>query len=188
MSSLITELMERYGVWIITIMTTVVVVIGALVWLFTHLNAEPGEKVSVFWEMIKYTKSKSQIKPGQKESKEIGQTSKPITFKENIVITISIPQNGDMVSQFSDVEYRLKGELPEGYEPVLLIRDPLGQYWSWGITPSGSRKRVQFGVAEDSGREFEVGILITNVEIPLGQPTQILPKGIVYESVVVKRR
>jgi hypothetical protein len=185
MADLIINLLERFGLWVIPIL----ILAASFVWIVTHLNTEPGGKVSVFWKMIEYIKSKPQVENGRgSKQKETGRKSGRPAFKDkDIDIIFNLPKNGDTVPQFSDVEYELKGQLPKGYIPVLYIRDPLGQHWSWGVTYSGSRKRVQYGVLESSGEEFEVGILITNTETPFGQPMRILPKGIAYESVVVKR-
>jgi hypothetical protein len=66
------------------------------------------------------------------------------------------PSAGDLVSLFADVEYEVRRPIPKGYRALLLVRDPLGQYWSWGSAPSGTRRRVQFGVLDDTGKDYEV--------------------------------
>lgn len=117
-----------------------------------------------------------------------------ITDKENpsgkidYQIIIDMPKNNEEVKQFTDVKFHVNGHLPNGYKPILLIRDPLGQYWSWGASITGRRKRVQIGMPEDYGKEFEIVILITDKTIPLGKPTQLLPPGFYYESVIVIRK
>jgi hypothetical protein len=58
MQDLITELIRRWP-WVIvaSILMTV------SVWLIAHLNAEPGEKISVLWGMVEYTEGKSRLEP-----------------------------------------------------------------------------------------------------------------------------
>jgi hypothetical protein len=106
---------------------------------------------------------------------------------ENDAVTITSPSNGSKVPNFIDVAYSLNGDLPSGYKAILVVRDPIGQYWSWGSSSSGRHYRVQIGTSVDSGREFEIGVLITNQEFPLGKPRQKLPGGIAYESITVRR-
>ncbi|MFZ5876477.1 MAG: hypothetical protein ACOYXU_08720 [Nitrospirota bacterium] len=98
------------------------------------------------------------------------------------------PKNGDTVLQFSDITYKIEGVLPPGYQGVLLVRDPRGQYWSWGTSSSGKYPHVQFGVVEDTGHEFEVGILITTEDIPIGRPTVARPAGLLYQHIMVTRK
>lgn len=108
--------------------------------------------------------------------------------EQRLSISFSQPRNGAQVSQFIDVEYAIADTVPTGYRAILLVRDPLGQYWSWGTSTSGLHVRVQIGVAEDSGRQFEIGVLVTDREVPFGQPRRSLPEGIAYESISVTRR
>lgn len=97
------------------------------------------------------------------------------------------PQNSERVPQFTDVEYRVDGSIPQGYIEVLLVQDPLGQYWSWE-TPTGHRRTVQIGVSEDRDKEFILIVLITNQQIPKGIPYQSLPQGIYHKSITVIRQ
>lgn len=59
MDKIITELMRRYGIWVIFFLSVAV----AAVWFVAHSQATPGDKVSILWGMVEYTKSKSQIEP-----------------------------------------------------------------------------------------------------------------------------
>ena len=56
MNNIITELMRRYGIWAILALS----VAGATVWAVAHSQAKPGDKVSILWGMVEYTKSKLQ--------------------------------------------------------------------------------------------------------------------------------
>lgn len=114
-------------------------------------------------------------------------TPLPSASSTNMRIEFVRPRQGDRVPQFADVEYRVNGSIPHGYREVLLVQDPLGQYWSWG-TPIGRQRRVQIGVAEDRGRQFILIILITRQEIPKGTPYQNLPHGIYHSSITVIRQ
>jgi hypothetical protein len=98
------------------------------------------------------------------------------------------PQMGERVPQFVDVHYKIRTPLPSDQRVVLLVRDPLGQYWSWGTAPTGLQRRVQIGVAEDTGKEFELVLLLTNTTIPLGTPFQMLPSGTVAQAITIQRR
>ncbi len=106
----------------------------------------------------------------------------------DIVVDFATPLHGDIVGQYVNVAYSLQGAIPAGYQAVLLIRDPLGQYWSWGSSAAMRHARVQVGMPEDTGRDFEIGVLVTNREVPLGMPMQVLPEHIGFRSIVVKRR
>ena len=108
------------------------------------------------------------------------------SVESNIDIEFINPKNNSRINQFTDIQYRIHGKIPNNYRPVLLIRDPLGQYWSWGTAKEF--KSVQIGQNTDVGRQFELVILITNNEISLGQPSQTLPKGIFHKSIRVLRK
>ena len=103
-------------------------------------------------------------------------------------VTFRQPKNGAQVPQFVDVEYAIVGTVPTSYRAILVVRDPLGQYWSWGTSTSGRHVRVQIGVAEDCGRQFEIGVLVTDRGLPFGQSLRVLPEGIAYEIISVTRR
>ena len=53
---LLKQLIQQFGLWIIGAL----ILLGALVWGITHLNAKPGEKVSILWGMVEYIKDKPQ--------------------------------------------------------------------------------------------------------------------------------
>ena len=61
MSDVILELLKIYGPWAVV---AVVVIMGA-VWTITHWAAKPGERVSVIWKLVEYTKGE---KPNQENS------------------------------------------------------------------------------------------------------------------------
>ena len=128
-----------------------------------------------------------QCKETRVESQAVLAPPSAATSPGNVVVNITSPSDGSRVSNFIDVNYSLNGDLPSGYQAILVVRDPIGQYWSWGSSSSGRHYRVQIGTAADSGSEFEIGVLITNQEFPLGRPRQNLPGGIAYESITVRR-
>jgi len=91
------------------------------------------------------------------------------------------------VSQLIDVKYSVSGKIPPGYRALLVTQDPLGQYWSWGSSPAGVHRRVQMGVAEDVGLEFNIFVLITNEVFPINQPRRSLPSALFRRSISVIR-
>ena len=103
-------------------------------------------------------------------------------------IGFQTPRDRDSVPQFVEVEYGVRRELPARYAPVLLVKDPLGQYWSWGVGDAGYHARVQVGLGTDVGRTFEIGVLITNEDLPRGVPMGRRPPGLAYEAITVVRR
>ncbi len=105
-----------------------------------------------------------------------------------VAVTFESPTAGSAVPQFVDVKYSVKGKVPVGCRAILFVRDPLGQYWSWGSASGGYHPRVQLGVATDGGRPFELGVLVTRTDVQLGKPLTALPSGNAYGSIVVKRR
>ena len=97
------------------------------------------------------------------------------------------PRSGAIVPIWTDVIYSINGEIPIGYHGTLLVRDPIGQYWSWGASTTQEHSRVQIGVKKDSGENFSIGVLVTNLDLPMSKPTRNLPAGICYDSISVTR-
>lgn len=102
-------------------------------------------------------------------------------------VRIAEPQERALVGQYADVVFEEVGQDRAGLHRVLLVRDPIGQYWSWGLVAPGERKRVQLGEVEDRGQPFEIGILTAPAAPPRGRPLQERPTG-PYVSVTVTRR
>lgn len=92
------------------------------------------------------------------------------------------------VQQFADVRFTLAGELPDGFKPVLVVRDPLGNWWSWGTTDSSTYYSVQFGTDIDRGKQFEIRVIVSDEDFPPNQPRRSLPKSIASSAVVVTRQ
>jgi len=103
-------------------------------------------------------------------------------------ISVQILSPTRTVPQFADVKFSLTGRLPAGYKPMLVVRDPIGQWWPWGTTESSTYNSIQFGVDVDRGKQFEIRIVITNEELPLNQPRRSLPKGLAFGASVVTRQ
>jgi len=106
---------------------------------------------------------------------------------ENYSLKFTQPQDGEIVQQASNISYSLSGNIPEGSHVVLIIKDPLRQYWSWGQLRPNEVKRVQLGIARDTGEEFTIGLLVTEQEFPVNQPTYELPKHSSFTKIDVKR-
>jgi hypothetical protein len=116
-----------------------------------------------------------------------GAPSKDRHEEETLDLIFVEPRADAKVDQFTDVLFSLKGKIPTGYQPILVVRDPLGQYWSWGPSTGGRIPRVQMGVTTDSGQRLEIGVIITNADMPRGRPIPELPRNIFYKSINVVR-
>ena len=103
-------------------------------------------------------------------------------------LSVQILSPTTTVPQFADVKFALKGTLPPGFKPLLIVRDPLGIWWSWGTTGSSTYYSVQFGVESDRGSQFELRIVVTDEDFPLNQPRRTLPRAIASSAVVVTRQ
>ncbi len=115
------------------------------------------------------------------------QTSKT-TDVEALSIEVISPKDGESVTQFTDIHYLVNGQIPEDYNVILAVCDPIGQWWSWGeISGRNVYHRVQLGVDIDRGKPFEIRVIVTDEEFPINQPRRILPVAIASESVKVFR-
>ncbi len=74
MQDLIALLIKRFGPWVILAL----ILVGVAVWFIAHLNAEPGEKISLFWGMVEYTKGKTQSEPKVEIKSKQEQKSEPL--------------------------------------------------------------------------------------------------------------
>lgn len=106
----------------------------------------------------------------------------------HLTVSFVAPSDNSTVDQFVDVEFTLTGRLPAGYSPTVVVRDSLGQYWSWGPAPSGRMPRVQIGLAADTGQRFKIGVLVIDSRLPSGKPIPDLPRGLLYKEITVVRR
>ncbi len=111
----------------------------------------------------------------------------PTSSGDALSIELIRPKDGESVPQFADVRYRVHGVIPENYKAILVVRDPLDQWWSWGASESGIYYNVQFGVSVDRGQSFEVKVIVTNEEFPRNQVIRSLPRAIKSESISVIR-
>lgn len=103
-------------------------------------------------------------------------------------VKIIEPKSGSLVEKFNTIRFSVHGSLPTGVQPLLLVRDPLGQWWSWGKSNTGEFSRVQIGVDQDKGESFEIRLLLTEEELPRNQPHPDLPRSIASDSVIVIRK
>jgi hypothetical protein len=79
------------------------------------------------------------------------------------------------------MSFTVSGNIPEGFRPVVFVRDPLGQLWPWfHVQNQGSGKwflpGVTLGNENDCGKSFELHVVITDEDVQLG-PTSTLPNG-----------
>lgn len=79
--------------------------------------------------------------------------------------------------QFINVRYITAKRAPADTKPFLLVRDPLGQYFSWGILEPGEWRTVQLGDRDSSGT-FETGIVYSSLNLPKNEVFQNRPPGV----------
>ncbi len=103
------------------------------------------------------------------------------------VVSVQILSPLKTVPQFADVRFALKGELPGGFKPLLAVRDPLGNWWSWGTSDSSTYYSVQFGTDVDRGKQFEIRVIVSDEDFPPNQPRRSLPKSLASSAVMVTR-
>ena len=106
---------------------------------------------------------------------------------DSAALNIISPQNGSIVPNYIDVSYTIERAIPAGYSAFLVVQDPVGQYWSWGSSPTGKHRNVQIGTLKDSGKRFEIGVIITNVKLEVGDVYQTLPEHLTYQAITVIR-
>ena len=84
MDNIITELMKPYGIWAIVAL----IVAGTGVWFAVHYQAKPGEKVSIVWGMVAYTKSESKNEPKLSHTEKDQSSVFPPTPDEGHIIAV----------------------------------------------------------------------------------------------------
>ena len=80
--------------------------------------------------------------------------------KENLdetFVKILKPLSGSIVDPITDIEFSINGTLPKNVYPLLVIRDPLGQWWAWGTsTNTNTFRKIKIGEKNDSEESFEI--------------------------------
>jgi hypothetical protein len=151
-------------------------------------DEEEREQLRMILDTVRDLSKTARDPETAKQFEGIATRLEPLTDKgHKLKVTFLEPPDGAIVDPFDTVRYTISGEVPSGYTPILVVRDPLGQFWSWGSSSSHTHG-VQFGVADDSGQQFDIGVLITDQEFPLNSPRRDLPRNIHYESISVRRR
>ncbi len=103
-------------------------------------------------------------------------------------VKIIEPNSGNLAEKYIIVRFSVQGDLPAGVKPLLVVRDPIGQWWSWGTSNSGLFQNVQLGVDRDSGESFEIRVLLTDENFERDKPQPNLPRAIASDSVIVIRK
>jgi len=173
MGELIAELIKRFGILILLLL----LLVGALAWYITHLKAEPGERVSVFWGMVEYKKGKSQTVPkpvseprrGPEKERDARQEPEPKQEVESeIAGSITSPHPGSRVERWFRVEGTITGEYRHLWlierigelhwpkEPELTPRDG---HWVGGVNeggwpPGGRFEILLVDVSDDVNQRF----------------------------------
>jgi hypothetical protein len=110
-------------------------------------------------------------------------------------ITLLAPRPGEQVPQFgAAVRFKIEGDLPEGTQPVVFLRDATGLDTNWWpyrcrhdllAGPGGYSCGVQYGEPRDSGRNFAVVVrLLPEAECPATGDVGLLPNGLATSEIV----
>ncbi len=96
-------------------------------------------------------------------------------------VNITSPQDGSAETSPVDLSFNVTGDIPNGFKPIVFVRDPLGQLWPWlHIQNQGSGNwllpGVSIGNESDCGQSFELHVVITDQNISTG-PLSTLPDG-----------
>ncbi len=105
-------------------------------------------------------------------------------------VNITSPQDDSDVTSPVDISFTVTGDIPGGFKPVVVIRDPLGQLWPWlHVQNQGGGNwllpGLTLGNASDCGKSFGLHVVITNETVP---PSKIpaLPGGENHSVMVTK--
>ena len=91
MEILITLMKNLSLKWMVVIALITITAVG-LIWFIAHSTAEPGEKVSILFGLVEYTKGKSQI--GSRSEPRIQQKTEPPPKERKVQETLEGPKSG----------------------------------------------------------------------------------------------
>jgi len=122
-------------------------------------------------------------------------TPRASASESRLSVTITSPQNGEKVPNFTPVKFRVSEPIPSGSRPILVIEDPLGQLWAWmtaRLDPAGQpgdwiEPRVQIGVQGDGGLPFTLTVVVTAEKVRAGSAFFAMPEGPKAQVQVVRR-
>lgn len=122
-------------------------------------------------------------------------TPRASASESRLSVTITSPQNGEKVPNFTPVKFRVSEPIPSGSRAILVIEDPLGQLWAWmtaRLDPAGQpgdwiEPRVQIGVQGDGGLPFTLTVVVTAEKVRAGSPFFAMPEGPKAQVQVVRR-
>lgn len=103
-------------------------------------------------------------------------------------IRVLSPSHGATVDAFVDIRIEVVGTVPRDHRAVLLVRDPTGQWWSWGPAQGDTWYGVQIGTGSDRGKQFELRVVLTGQTLEPGRPMRSAAQGIAVASVQVNRK
>lgn len=106
-------------------------------------------------------------------------------------VEITSPENDSVVTSPTDMSFTVTGDIPDGFKPVVVVRDPLGQLWPWlHIQNLGQGDwflpGVVLGTNPDCGRSFTLYTIITNEDVPTSR-ISTLPGGESHSVTVTKQ-
>lgn len=111
--------------------------------------------------------------------------------RENIdstFVKIIKPLSGTIVDPVTNIEFSINGTLPRNVHPLLVIRDPYGQWWSWGTSKTNLFENIKIGEKHDSKESFEIRVILTDEEFRTNEPHFDLPRFIASDSIIVIRK
>lgn len=106
-------------------------------------------------------------------------------------IEITSPEYGSIVTSPVDLSFTVTGDIPSGFKPVVVVRDPLGQLWPWlHVQDQGNGNwflpEVILGTNPDCGESFTLYTVLTHEDIPTSR-ISTLPVGERDSVTVIKQ-
>ena len=119
------------------------------------------------------------------------QPTAPVNTPVSLDIKITFPENGSIVTSPVDLSFTVTGDIPSGFKPVVVVRDPLGQLWPWLHVQDQGKGNwflpdVILGTNPDCGESFTLYTIITQEDLPTSR-IDILPDGKRDEVTVIKQ-
>jgi hypothetical protein len=186
--------LSRIGVWAAKAAAVVVVLsaVGGAVWQFA-MSSKASEIVILRDRTISLERENDKL---QKENEKLRREQKPIGpmagpakgEKKSPDIEFKTPNNGDSVVSPVRLEFRVTAGIPNGYYPNVIVMDTRGMYWPWGVALDGVMSGITLGQDTDSGRGFELGVLLTDQELKKPFSKDTFPRHILYRSIKVIRK
>ena len=180
----------KRSAWFWSVLVTIVLALTSAAWLVA--TAVTKSQIETLQSRITYLEgenhrlstamSQKQVTPASAPAKQVGATP------ESLNVEFKRPRNGDSLESPIEIEFSTIGNIPDGYLPVVVVKDPRGRYWSFGPAGNGRMSGVTLGVEGEQHDDFEIGVLITDQVVKGNVPFTILPRHLFYKKIKVSRK